>query len=125
MKSTCYLLKFFPSGFINFRSLNLHPLSNIPLPERLASTAWEPSTPEIRITFLAPRNVIFSPPSPQFFFYISLSFALCALLLNFFVFCAIIVVLKESRLLVLHRTSYNIILSYRLLLSSYLFLSDL
>jgi hypothetical protein len=59
----------------------------------------------------------------QFLFYISLSLALCMPLPNFFIFCAVGVVSKESRLLVLHRT-YKIILPYRLLLSSYIFLSD-
>jgi hypothetical protein len=43
---------------------------------------------------------------------------------HFFVFCAVDVVSKKNRLFVLQRTSYKIILSYRLHLSSYLFLSD-
>jgi hypothetical protein len=57
-----------PSGFIPFRFLKLHPLSNIPLPERQAGTAWEPSKQKKK--FLPPSNVVsftispHSPPSP-------------------------------------------------------------
>jgi hypothetical protein len=64
-------------------------------------------------------------PTPQFLFYISLSFALCVPSPNFFVFCGVGVLSKKNRLLVLHRTSYTVILPYRLHLSSYLFLSDI
>jgi hypothetical protein len=37
------MLNFIPSGFITIRFLQHHLLSNIPLPEGRAGSAWEPS----------------------------------------------------------------------------------
>jgi hypothetical protein len=50
-------INFFPSTFIAFRFLKLHPLSNIPLPEGRAVTAWETSKPKKKV-FLTPLNIM-------------------------------------------------------------------